>query len=94
MVRNVSIRGKHKLSDLLEESKYIIIEKPNEDIPVYKVKPEGSTHPIRTLHHNLLLPLDIIPSRTEFGCDELQRVSDVESITSYSEFSDSEEDSD
>ena len=65
LVRNVSIRGKHKLSDLWEESPYIIIKKPNEDIPVYKVKPEGSTNPIRTLHRNLLLPLDIIPSRTE-----------------------------
>ena len=79
LVRNVGIRGKHKLSDIWEEKPYIVLEKPNNDIPVYKVRPEDAQRPIRTLHRNLLLPLDAIPSVTELKTDTLQPETDVES---------------
>ena len=37
LVRNVGIRGKHKLADRWEHKPYIVKEKPNPDIPVYVV---------------------------------------------------------
>ena len=37
LVRNVGIRGKHKLADRWEHKPYIVKDKPNPDIPVYVV---------------------------------------------------------
>ena len=34
-------------------------------MPVYKVKPENATGPIKTLYRNLLLPIDVIPSKSD-----------------------------
>ena len=56
LVRNVSLRGKNKLGDKWERNPYVVIEKPNLDLPVFKVQQEGNKGPIRTLHRNLLLP--------------------------------------
>ncbi|KAK7906944.1 hypothetical protein WMY93_015556 [Mugilogobius chulae] len=55
LVRNVKVRGKHKLADRWEPDVYVI-EKKAGTLPVYTVKPEGKDHPIRTLHRDLLLP--------------------------------------
>ena len=56
LVRNLSVRGKHKLSDRWEETAHIVVKRHGE-LPVYTIKPEqgGRT---RTLHRNLLLPMD------------------------------------
>ena len=57
LVKNVSIRGKHKLADRWEHDPYIVVSQPNFDIPVYEVKREGARFKkSRTLHRNLLLP--------------------------------------
>ena len=40
---------------------YKIIRIPNPDVPVYKVQRETGKGPTRTLHRNLLLPLQFIP---------------------------------
>lgn len=55
LVRNVRLRGKHKLSDKWEEEVYVVVHRAG-DLPVYKVKPENSDGPLRTLHRDLLLP--------------------------------------
>ncbi|CAI5671417.1 unnamed protein product [Oreochromis niloticus] len=55
LVRNVRLRGKHKLSDKWEEEVYVVVHRAG-DLPVYKVKPENSDGPMRTLHRDLLLP--------------------------------------
>uniref|UniRef100_A0A3B3Y6Z9 Integrase catalytic domain-containing protein n=1 Tax=Poecilia mexicana TaxID=48701 RepID=A0A3B3Y6Z9_9TELE len=55
LVRNVKLRGKHKLADRWESDVYIIQKKAG-TLPVYTVKPEGKDRPIRTLHRDLLLP--------------------------------------
>ena len=55
LVRNLSIRGKHKLSNRWEDHIHRVIEKVN-DLPVYKVKSE-KTGRLRVLHRNLLLPI-------------------------------------
>ena len=61
LVRNVSIRGKHKLANLWEDMVYEVIEHPNSDVPVYKIRREDHTGKTRTLHRNLLLPISSLP---------------------------------
>ncbi|XP_038135186.1 uncharacterized protein LOC119779586 [Cyprinodon tularosa] len=55
LVRNVRLRGKHKLADKWEREIYIVTKKA-ENLPVYTVRPEGKEKPLRTLHRDLLLP--------------------------------------
>ena len=58
LVRNLNIRGKHKLSNRWEDHIHRVIEKVN-DLPVYKVKSE-KTGRLRVLHRNPLLPVSTI----------------------------------
>ena len=60
LVRNVNIRGKHKLADRWERGTYTV-EKRMGDGPVYVVKPEKGGGPLRTLHRDLLLPCGFLP---------------------------------
>ena len=60
LVRNVRIRGKHKLADKWEPDIYIVVKKAG-DLPVYSVRPEGQEGPLRTLHRDLLLPCGFLP---------------------------------
>lgn len=60
LVRNVRIRGKHKLADKWEADIHIVVKRAG-DLPVYTVKPEGKDGPTRTLHRNLLLPCGFLP---------------------------------
>lgn len=63
LVRSVRLRGKNKLADRWEGVAYIVIDQHG-DLPVYKVRPETQTGPIRTLHRDLLLPCGTLPSET------------------------------
>ena len=65
LVRQVGLKGKHKLADRWEREPYTVVGMPNKTIPVYKVRKEGSDSRIRTLHRNMLLPFSAIPSVTE-----------------------------
>ena len=47
LVRNVWIRGKHKLADKWEPEIHIVVKRAG-DLPVYTVKPEGKN---RTTSH-------------------------------------------
>ena len=47
----------NKLCDKWERFPYVVIEKPNLELPVFKVQQEGNKGPIRTLHRHLLLPI-------------------------------------
>ena len=55
LVKKLALEGKKKLEDRFEEKTYTVIEKPNEDIPVYKVKSTSGN--VKTLHRNHLLPV-------------------------------------
>lgn len=55
LVRNVCLRGKHKLADKWEAVVHVVINQ-KEDLPVCTVKPENKDGPLRTLHQDLLLP--------------------------------------
>jgi transposase InsO family protein len=61
LVRNVSIRGKHKLANKWEDEVHIVLEQPNQDIPVFVVKKESGTGRRRMLHRNMLLPINFLP---------------------------------
>lgn len=61
LVRNVRLRGKHKLADRWEPEVYVISRCAG-DLPVYIVKPESCEGPTRTLHRDLLLPCGYLPA--------------------------------
>lgn len=57
LVKIVAFDGRHKLADKWENEPYVIINQPNDDIPVYRVKKQNGEGKIRVLHRNLLLPI-------------------------------------
>lgn len=59
-VRNMSIRGKHKLADRWEQKIHVVVRRIR-DSPVYVVKPETGEGPHRALHRDLLLPCGFLP---------------------------------
>lgn len=61
LVRNVRLRGKHKISDKWEGTVYVVVRRAG-TLPVYTVKPENSEGPLRTLHRDLLLPCGYLPT--------------------------------
>lgn len=56
LIRNVGLKGKHKLQDRWKAVPYVIIEKLT-NLPVYRVKPEHGVGIIKTLHRDHLLPI-------------------------------------
>ena len=61
LVRNVRLRGKHKLADKWEPDVYIVVKRAG-TLPVYTVRPENKDQPSRTLHRDLLLPCGYLPA--------------------------------
>ena len=62
LVRNVGIREKNKLADRWEHEPYLVLEQPNENIPVYRVQRTDTRSKKTTLlHRNLLLPFMGLP---------------------------------
>ena len=58
--RVLAFDNKHKISNRWENDTYIVLKKPNLDIPVFTVQTENGQGRIRTLHRNLLLPVAYI----------------------------------
>jgi hypothetical protein len=65
LVRNVSIRGKAKIADKWASQTYLVQEQIDSNLPVYRVYPEGNPRKVRTLHRDLLLPVNHLPVRQE-----------------------------
>ncbi|KAK7879544.1 hypothetical protein WMY93_033746 [Mugilogobius chulae] len=61
LVRNVRLRGKHKIADKWEDQVYVVVKKAT-NLPVYTVRPEHAEKPLRTLHRDLLLPCGYLPA--------------------------------
>lgn len=62
LVRNVRLRGKHKLEDKWERDVYVVVKRAG-DLSVYTVRPENRADgPTRTLHRDLLLPCSFLPA--------------------------------
>uniref|UniRef100_A0A3P9L3Q8 Gypsy retrotransposon integrase-like protein 1 n=1 Tax=Oryzias latipes TaxID=8090 RepID=A0A3P9L3Q8_ORYLA len=65
LVRNVRLRGKHKIEDKWERDIYVVVNRAG-DLPVYTVRPEAdSSGRTRTLHRDLLLPCGFLPESKE-----------------------------
>ena len=60
LVKNVRLRGKHKLADKWESDVYVVLKQCG-DVPVYIVRPETREGPQRTLHRDLLLACGFLP---------------------------------
>uniref|UniRef100_A0A3Q1EMU4 Gypsy retrotransposon integrase-like protein 1 n=1 Tax=Acanthochromis polyacanthus TaxID=80966 RepID=A0A3Q1EMU4_9TELE len=74
LVRNVNIRGKHKLADRWERMIHVVVRRISEG-PVYVVRPEKGNGPHRTLHRDLLLPCGFLPIDT--GPEEKAEVKEL-----------------
>ncbi|XP_061921885.1 uncharacterized protein LOC133662165 [Entelurus aequoreus] len=61
LIRNVRIRGKHKISDKWESTIHVVVSRAG-TLPVYTVKLENKDGPLRTLHRDLLLPCGYLPT--------------------------------
>ena len=57
LVKIVAHKARHKLQDKWEPEEYVVVEQPIAGTPVYRVQPVIGGN-IRTLHRNLLLPLE------------------------------------
>jgi len=61
LIKIVAFDGKHKISDRWESDIYVVLEQPNQEVPVYVVRREAGGDTTRTLHRNLLLPIGSLP---------------------------------
>ena len=75
LVRNTSLRGKQKLANKWEDVPYSVVDQPDPDIPVFKVVKEGKGKVTRTLHRNMLLPINFIPLPAKDNSQESLRSS-------------------
>jgi hypothetical protein len=57
LVKNVGLKGKHKLADRWQKDPYRVVQHPNPDLPVYRIGREGEK--TKLLHRNMLLPLSL-----------------------------------
>ena len=106
LVRNVKLRGKHKLANAWEDEVYMVLDQPNEDIPVFTVQKEDRRGSKRTLHRNLLLPVNFLPLTPKAAAckkprpvkktleEQTHHFHDVDNSSSSSSDSDSESSSD
>ena len=67
LVRNVGLRGRNKLVDRWEEDVYGVEEQPEREAPVFVEQQEGGHGRKRTLHRNMLLPVNFLPLPKEWA---------------------------
>ena len=60
LVRLVGLTGRNKLANKWGKDIYVVVKQPNKDIPVYTLKQESGQGPVKTLHRNMLLPLESV----------------------------------
>ena len=77
LVRRVGFTSKHKLANRWEEEVYEVLEQPDKSIPVFVVKCEGGSGKRRTLHRNMLLPVNFLPIQNS---EESEHVKKKDSI--------------
>ena len=65
LVRQLSLRGKQKLANKWEDEIHVVLEQPADEFPVFVVRREDGSGRKRTLHRNMLLPVNHLPVSTE-----------------------------
>ena len=86
LVRNVGFKGKHKLADRWQQERYVVVDQPNKDIPVFRVSTENGKV-TKVLHRNMLLPLCLPLEDVD---ETIENQDEQSSVSSYSD-SESEE---
>ena len=66
LLKNVGLRGKHKLANKSNCIPYVVKSHPDVNIPVYVVKREYGQGGVNTVHRNLLLPIVSLPHSEKF----------------------------
>ena len=61
LVRKVGFTTTHNISDKWDSDVYIVLPQSNPDLPVYKVQREFNQGQKKTLHRNMLLPVNSLP---------------------------------
>ena len=61
LIRNIGLKGTHKLANKWSEDVYVVTHQPSENIPVNVVKREVRNGRPKTLHQNQLLPINFLP---------------------------------
>lgn len=56
LIRNLGLQGKHKLADRWASNIYVV-ESQLPNLPVFKLKPENGSGPVKILHRNHILPV-------------------------------------
>lgn len=72
LIRNVRLRGKHKISDKWEATVHVVVSRAG-TLPVYTVKPENREGPLRTLHRDLLLPCGYLPTEDSYPAPQSRK---------------------
>ena len=70
---NGPLVGRQKLADKWEQEPYLVTQIPNNEIPVYKVKREDGKGSTRTLHRNMLLPFNVLPTAESHSTQNTER---------------------
>ena len=76
LVRQLGLKGKHKLADKWEDDIYQILDKDT-NLPFHKVKKENGNGRIRALHRNHLVPITWPILRDEMNKAPLKRLARV-----------------
>ena len=61
LVRKVVLQGRQKLANKWEDAIHIVLSQPSKDIPVFVIQREDRQGRKRTLHRNMLLPVNHLP---------------------------------
>lgn len=77
LIRQMALKGKHKLADRWDKDPYVVIGIPNKDSPVFKVRKESDESVIKTLHRNMLLPFSAIPGGVSKLTDSPSKVKKI-----------------
>ena len=56
LLQHTAYIGKHKIQDHWENTIYEVVDQPFENMPVFKIKPQGGDNRVKIIHRNLLLP--------------------------------------
>lgn len=64
LVRKVGFKTRHKLANRWEDEVHEVVDHPDKEVPVFIVKGEGKHGKRRTLHRNMLLPVNFLPLPT------------------------------
>ena len=59
--KKIGVIGRQKLANKWEDDIYIVLDQPSKEFPVFAVQRENRTGKKRTLHRNLLLPVNYLP---------------------------------